>query len=68
MWAWSDCFVWTFTEAPFAAICDRVGRAGLARLDRAEQLLELLGSPSPIVAADADDGPLGPVPAVEVAT
>ena len=43
----------------------RLGQAGLAGLHRAEQLLELLREPVADVAADADDGALGPVPAVD---
>ena len=65
MWAWSDCFVRTVTEAPFAAICTGSGVPGLAWLDRAEQLLEPLEESVADVAADADDDALGPVPAVD---
>ena len=51
-----------------AVLGDRDSRrdAGVARLDVAEQLLEPLDQVVAEVAADADDHPLRPVPAVEV--
>ena len=65
MWAWSDCFVCTLTAGPFAGEHDRLGQPRLGRLEGAEKLFEPLREPVADLAADADHGPLGPVPAVE---
>ena len=57
-------------EADGAAVLgelDRLGRARLPGLDRAEQLLELLDDVVADLAAEPDDGALRVVPAVEVA-
>ncbi len=65
MCAWSDCFVCTLTGEPFGRDHDRLGETRLARLDRAEQLLEALDEAVADLPAEPDHHPLGPVPAVD---